>query len=127
MMEVTPSFLHRALERMKREIFESLHVAMPGIIQKWNPETATADIRPTLARQTMTGKIVEAPLLRDVPVLRPNPEAAVSVGDRVLLIFADFCMDAALTSDSPILPPLARMHDLSDAVAITGFMKGGAA
>ncbi len=124
-MNVTPSFLHRALDRMKREIFDSLHVAMPGIIEKWNFETSTADIRPTLARQTITGKIVEAPLLRDVPVLRPNPETGVYVGDRVLLIFADFCIDGALASKTPVLPPSPRKHDLSDAVAITGFVSGG--
>ncbi len=126
-MEITPSFLHRALDRMKREIFETLHVAMPGIIQSWDPETGLADVRPTLARQMPTGKILQAPLLSGVPVLRPTADVPVAPGDRVLLIFADFCIDAALNSDTPILPPSTRKHDLSDAVAITGFQKGRSA
>jgi GTP-binding protein len=45
-MQITESFLQSALDSLRREIFENLHVAMPGILVSYDAETATADVQP---------------------------------------------------------------------------------
>ena len=40
-MQITESFLRQALESFRREIFSSLHVAMPGIIRSYDAASAT--------------------------------------------------------------------------------------
>ena len=120
-MQITESFLHSALDSLRREIFENLHVAMPGILVSYDADTATADIRPALRRKTASGQILTAPLLREVPVFLPSPDFTPSPGDHCLLIFADFCADGWYDAAQPVLPPSPRMHDLSDAFALVGF------
>ena len=117
-MEVTAEFLESALQSLKEEIFSSLHVAMPGIIQSYDPETQTATVQPALKRRNATGKTVAAPILHDVPIFRCNSAADPAPGTHCLLIFADFCIDGCLETGEPTLPPSPRSHDLSDAIAL---------
>ena len=44
-MEITEGFLEQALEAFRKEIFTSLHVAMPGIVQAYDAERRTAVVR----------------------------------------------------------------------------------
>ena len=120
-MQITESFLHSALDSLRREIFENLHVAMPGILVSYDAETAAADVQPALRRKTSSGEILTAPLLRDVPVFLPSADFTPAPGDSCLLIFADFCADGWYESAQPVLPPSPRTHDLSDAFALVGF------
>ena len=39
----TDSLSPEVLQALKRDIFSSLRVALPGIVQAWDPETRTAD------------------------------------------------------------------------------------
>ena len=123
-MEITEAFLQNALNSLKQEIFSSLRVAMPGNIVDFDAASGTASVQPALRRKTASGEILTAPLLSAVPVLRPSADFAVSPGDPCLLIFADFCIDGWLESGQPVLPPSSRQHDLSDAFALVGYMKG---
>ena len=129
-MQITESFLQQTLESFRREIFSSLHVAMPGIIRSYDPATATAEVQPALRRRTSAGDLVTAPVLSGVPVFLPSSEFVPAAGDHCLLIFCDFCIDGWFDTGQPVLPPSPRMHDLSDAFAIVGFrprtLSGGA-
>lgn len=120
-MEVTPEFLESALQALKQEIFSTLHVAMPGILQSYNAEARTADIQPALLRKNAAGEEIAAPLLRDVPVFlcgaAAQSEAVPALGTPCLLIFLDFCIDTFLQTGQLALPPSPRTHDLSDAIA----------
>ena len=120
-MEITEQFLQSALESLKREIFESLHVAMPGTIVSYDSTACTAAIQPALRRQTQSGTILTAPQLSSVPVFLPSASHTVFPGDPCLLLFMDFCLDGYLTNRQPVLPPSPRQHDLSDAIALVGF------
>ena len=120
-MQITESFLQSALEALRREIFSSLHVAMPGTIISYDPDTATADVQPALRRTSTFGNLLTAPLLSGVPVFLPSADFTPSPGDACLLIFADFCIDGWYDTSQPVVPPSPRMHDLSDAFAIVGF------
>lgn len=118
---ITEAFLRDALADLKREIFSSLHVAMPGTLVSFDPTSGTADIQPALRRRTVSGVLMQAPLLTSVPVFLPSSDFAPSPGDPCLLIFADFCIDGFRDTGQPVIPPSPRTHDLSDAFAFVGF------
>ena len=117
-MEITAEFLESALQALKEEIFASLHVAMPGIVQAYDAERRTAVVQPAIRRKSADGKIITAPVLQDVPVFVCGGEHAVASGDDCLLIFADFCIDGWFETGQPTIPASPRSHDLSDAFAI---------
>ncbi len=116
-MQITADFLESALQALKQEIFSTLHVAMPGIVQSYDAEKRTAVVQPALRRKNASGDTVIAPLLRDVPVFL-SPSAEVTPGVSCLLIFADFCIDGWSETGQPTLPSSPRSHDLSDAFAL---------
>ena len=122
-MEITDSFLQYTLESLKREIFSTMRVAMPGNIVSYDDSTGLATVQPALRRRTRSGQILTAPQLPSVPVFRPSADFRVQDGAPCILLFMDFCMDGWLTANQPVLPPSPRQHDLSDAIAITGFWR----
>ena len=115
------------LMALKREIMDSLHVALPGIVERFDPDVGTADVRPALRRLVGTeGETVAVPILREVPVFLPgfsDPELKLDVrpGDMCLLIFADVNIDGWYETGSATLPASGRTHDWSDAFAFVGF------
>ncbi len=117
-MEITADFLESALQALKEEIFASLHVAMPGIIQAYDAEKRTAVVQPAIRRKNDAGEIITAPVLQDVPVFLSGSSSEIVPGASCLLIFADFCIDGWLETGQPTLPASPRSHDLSDAFAI---------
>ena len=108
-------------EALKQEIFSSLHVALPGDIVSYDPETQTAEIQPAPRAGS-----VPYPVLSDVPVFMPVP-FDISPGDPCLVIFADIDIAAWLLSGGAEVPSSARRHSLSDGFAFVGFRRGGAA
>ena len=121
------SYSPEILDALKKDIFASLHCALPGIVESYDPATQTASIRPAL-RSRVGGDVVQLPLLTDVPVFLPGSERnnwTVSPGDFCLLIFADACIDGWFETGSATLPPSGRQHDLSDAFAFVGFKPKG--
>ena len=122
-MEITESFLLESLDALKREILENLHVAMPGTVLSYDAASGLARIQPGLRRRAADGSILTAPELADVPVFLPAAGFSVSPGDPCILLFMDFCMDGWLETGQPVIPPSPRAHDLSDAVALAGFLR----
>ena len=122
------------LQALKRDIFESLHCALPGTVVSFDAESQTAVIRSTVKRKVEQGDgffrsrtgtertvpAVPLPLLRDVPVFMPVP-FEVNPGDACLVIFADRDIDAWFESGEAEVPPSGRMHSLSDGFAFVGF------
>ena len=94
---------------LKKEIFSSLHCALPGTVESFDAEKQTAVVRPA-------GNAL--PLLYDVPVFMPIP-FEVNPGDACLVIFADRDIDAWLTGGEE--KPSGRMHSLSDGFALIGW------
>ena len=126
-------FYREALEAFRREIFSSLHAAMPGIIREYDAAAGTASVQPALRRRaassipsssadsSSSGTVLTAPVLSGVPVFLPSAGFVPAPGDPCLLIFCDFCIDGFLDTGQPVIPPSPRMHDLSDAFALVGF------
>ena len=124
-LEITEGFLEQALEAFRKEIFASLHVAMPGRVVAYDASTGTATIQPAVRRRDMDGNVVTAPVLNGVPVFLPTADFVPQAGDQCMVIFADCCIDGWFDTGSAMVPPAKRMHDLADGFAIVGFRTRG--
>ena len=107
-------------EALRKEIFASLHCALPGTVVSFDAERQTAVIQPAVKLGSMM-----FPLLGDVPVFMPV-SFDVHPGDACLVIFADIDIDAWFDTGVPQEPRSARKHSLSDGFAFVGFKTGGA-
>lgn len=106
-----------------------IRVALPGIVQSFDPGTVTAVVQPSI-RSVETdndgNRITKNyPLLVDVPVIFPRGGGCtltfpVKAGDECLVIFADRCIDFWWQNGGVQEPVDDRVHDLSDAFCIVG-------
>lgn len=112
-----------------KEIMSTLRVAMPGIIQSFDPDTVTCVVQPALkgADTDSVGNPVslDLALLVDVPVVFQRGGGVtltfpVKAGDECLVIFADRCIDFWWQNGGVQEPVDSRQHALSDAFAIVG-------
>lgn len=109
-----------------------LHVALPGIVTKYDPLKQVADVKPLLSRAVVFDdgdEIQEAyPVIPSVPVMFRRgggyfESMPLAKNDHVLLVFNERSIDNFFYSSgqTEIDPVDLRKHDLSDAVAIPGF------
>lgn len=121
--------LAEVLASERKTLNEQLRVALPGIIQSFDPDVVTAVVQPAIRyieRDNDGNKSTkDYPLLVDVPVVFPHGGGCtltfpVKEGDECLVIFADRCIDFWWQSGGVQEPVDGRMHDLSDAFAIVG-------
>ena len=103
-----------------------IRVAMPGIIESYDPDPQTATIQPAIRENVNINgnqEWTDIPLLVDVPILFPRAGGysitfPVAKGDECLVIFADCCYDAFWQSGGVQNQVDRRRHDLSDGLAI---------
>ena len=121
--------LAEVLASERKTLNEQLRVALPGIIQSFDPDAVTAVVQPAIRyieRDNDGNKATQDyPLLVDVPVVFPRGGGCtltfpVKEGDECLVIFADRCIDFWWQSGGIQEPVDGRMHDLSDAFCIVG-------
>lgn len=114
---------------LSKAISAGLRVAMPGIIQSFDPETATCVVQPAImgTKTDEAGNEQSAPLalLADVPVHFQCGGGVtltfpIKAGDECLIIFSDRCIDFWWQSGGVQEPVDSRQHNLSDAIAIVG-------
>jgi len=119
----------QTLEAHRNAIFSSLRVALPGIIQSFDPEAVTCTVQPAIFGQRLGGDNAliseELPTLLDVPVVFPRGGGCtltfpVKPGNECLLVFSDRCIDFWWQNGGVQEPVDPRQHDLSDAFAIVG-------
>jgi hypothetical protein len=111
-------------------IASRIRVAMPGIVESFDPANQTAVVRLAIResirnKDTRTVDNVEIPLLLDVPVQIPRAGGycitlPVKPGDECLVVFGDMCFDAWWAGGGVQNQMEKRRHDLSDAFAIVG-------
>ncbi|HBR2766599.1 TPA: phage baseplate protein [Klebsiella pneumoniae] len=121
--------LAEVLASERKTLSEQMRVALPGIIQSFDPEAVTAVVQPAIRyieRDNDGNKSTkDYPLLVDVPVVFPCGGGCtltfpVREGDECLVVFADRCIDFWWQSGGIQEPVDGRMHDLSDAFCIVG-------
>lgn len=99
---------------LKKEIFSSLHCALPGIVESYDPEKQTVSVRIPARGGT------PFPVLTDVPVFMPVP-FEVSPGDGALVVFSDLETESLLAPAGEESPRSIRRHSLSDGFAFVGW------
>jgi len=109
----------------KRDIFNSLRVAMPGTIQEYNSAKRTATVQPGYNRVYNDGTEMPLPPLLDCPVFTLQGGGIhvgfpISKGDECLVVFGDANIDAWFVSGGTRTPMCNRRHDLSDGFALVG-------
>lgn len=117
--------LELAMDSAKGDI----RVAVPGIIQSFDPTASTVCVQPAVREfiKQANGDSHETalPLLVDVPVVFPRGGPftltfPINCGDECLVIFGDRCIDGWWQSGGVQGQVEARVHDLSDAFALVG-------
>lgn len=123
--------LYRAIEAVVTDELNSVHVALPGRIEKYDSATQKADVKPLVmwvSRSPDGSKERPRPMpvVPCVPVVFPaaggfSVTFPVEVGDTVLLVFASQSLDNWLFSDGRDTDPDdPRRHGLTDAIALPG-------
>ena len=123
--------LAELLRAAVREGLAQVHTAIPGIVESYDPEKQTAEVRPAVGRPyvNLDGSegLDEYPVLPNVPVGFPRGGGyfmtlPLQKGDAVLLIFSEQSIDSWSESDgkNQVDPIDFRRFDLSDAFAIPG-------
>jgi hypothetical protein len=112
-----------------RQALVDLRVAVPGIIQDFDPVTQTATVQIALkevVRDPEKGPVPTpiAPIYK-VPVVLPRAGGfsltlPLAAGDECLLIFADMCIDLWWTRGGVQEQFERRRHDLSDCFCVPG-------
>lgn len=121
--------LSQALKAMGEQLSSSLRVAVPGIIQSFDPETVTCTVQPavngSVPDETGAESVEGITLLVDLPVIFPRGGGLtltfpVKAGDECLVIFSDRCIDFWYQSGGTGDAVDHRQHDTSDAFVIVG-------
>lgn len=108
---------------------EDFRVAVPAVIQSFDPEKVTCSAQPAIRAicDDHNGKplSVQLPIITDIPVIFPRGGGCtltfpVRPGDECLLVFADRCIDFWWQNGGVQEPVDLRQHDLSDAFALVG-------
>lgn len=103
---------------------QSVHTILPGIVQSFNSEKKTVDVRPALKRRFLDERPdEEIQLLTDVPIgyIQTNNfilSGPLRKGDEVLIVFFERSIDKWLKQGGIVSPDDPRKFDLSDALAI---------
>lgn len=114
--------------RMGENWAANLRVAIPGIVQAFDPSTQTVTVQPAIRERVIqNGNIsqVDIPQLLDVPIVIPRAGGyaltlPVQTGDECLVVFSDLCIDAWWSNGGVQNQAEKRRHDLSDGFAILG-------
>lgn len=105
---------------------------LPGILTSYDGKKG--NVRPLISIRMVDGSYAPFPEVEDVPIISPATafsgiKLPIRVGDKVVLHMADKDIQtllfdkstAGLDDPENALPPTNRAHNLSDAVAYTGF------
>lgn len=127
-MSRNPS-LAAVLNAFRASLLADVRVSVPARVERYDATTQLIDAKPLL-RDTFTEEdgsqsVLSLPVITNVPVVFPGAGGfrltfPVTVGDTVLLVFADRSIDAWLANGGETSPTDERHHHLSDAIAIPG-------
>lgn len=118
--------LHTAIECAFFALLgETVHTALPGIIDKYDPSSRKASVKPMLQSKNIDETATPLPIISNVPVVWPgNSLGSLSFpltrGDGVLILFSERSLDEWLSSGKDVAPDDDRMFSLNDAIAIPG-------
>jgi hypothetical protein len=116
--------LEEAIRQIVDSYMQSVHTAIPAVITSYDSKKQSAQIRPLINQTYFNGKSIALPIIVNVPIIFPHNKICglkfpLKVGDTVLAIFSESCLERWLSSDSGAVDMgYNRRFDLSDAIAI---------
>lgn len=118
------------VEETARAIVNEIHTALPGIIIAFNPDNATATVKPIGKYMMMDGKSLDYPQITEVPIVFPFCQTSkvgiafpVKKGDSCLIIISEVELDEWRTKAES---EGSLRFDLTSAVCISGLLRGEA-
>lgn len=129
--EETPDLIDNIQDIIRATLVE-LNTCMPGVIVSYDAATSRCDVSPGFARKfidpslgdTSDGVTFRADIT-DVPIMFPRGKDGgitfpIAPGDPVLLVFSQRALDDWKDVGGAAVPPSARLHNITDAIAIPG-------
>lgn len=119
--------LQDAIEAVVSNVLSGVHTCLPGRIESYDESEQKANVQPLIKKRYADGELVNLPIIVNVPVIFMRGGGAlfsfpISVGDGVLLFFAERNIDLWLTKGGVVEPPDRRKFDLSDCIALPGLV-----
>lgn len=121
--------LAELLGYLRERISADMRVSLPGRIESYDAGTQLVSVKPQVRdfTENSEGGIDQhsLPIINNVPLVFPGAGGyrltfPVSVGDPVLLIFADRSIDSWTTNGQESAPADLRTHHIADAIAVPG-------
>lgn len=124
------SDLANLLRAATGELARSLNTCLPGTVTSYDAGSQRASVQPMVRLTQPDGREESLPALNSVPVIWPRSGGAsitlpVRPGDGCLILFSQRSLDEYKTSGQESAVQDPRMFDMSDAVAIMGFVSFG--
>ena len=120
-----------SIEKSANRAANELHTAFPGEIVAVNAEAAEADIRPYAKLRLPNGKLIDFPVLYNVPIVLPQSSvlgACISFpirkGDGCVVIVSAETLDYWRRNRNT---GTTTRHSLTDAICIPGLSRSGSA
>lgn len=115
--------LDNAFDIIINSFLKDVHTVMPGQVTSFDASRKSVSIQPSLQRKYEGQDPINLPIIEDVPVVYPGSSAfgltfPIEVGDTVVLLFCERALASWLDAGGIVDPQVARMHDLSDAIAL---------
>ena len=107
-----------------------MNTCLPGTVTSYDAGSQRATVQPAVRMRQPDGREEELPVLNSVPVIWPRSGGAsmtfpVKAGDGCLILFNQRSTDEYKNNGKTNTPQDPRMFDMSDAVAIMGFVSFG--
>lgn len=117
--------LSDVLMNLKLDIFATMNCVKVGKITSFDVTKKTAQVQILFKRVLPDETVVAYPLLIDCPVFTlqgggGSIQFPIAAGDQCLLLFSDRRLDEWFQNGGEAVPGDARMHDMSDAIALVG-------
>ena len=117
--------LVEVFRQIKTDTMAAINCVQIGTIEAYDSLLNTAKVSVNMQRQLIDGKIINYPVLGDVPIMILSGGGSaitfpIAKGDFCIVLFNDRNIDNWWASGQIVPPDDARCHSISDAMAIVG-------
>lgn len=112
------------IKKSFREMMKDVGTSVPGHILAFDPETQLAQIQIGISRKDVNGENFELPPIIECPVYIYGGAYTVEIQldqfDEGIILFSQRCIDGWVNTGGIANNPIARFHDMTDAMFLPG-------